>query len=335
MLILRQNRYTVELRHTFRLSRGATDTRHNVLIEIEHDGIVGLGEAAPIPRYHQSPESAMKAIEAMVEKIDDPHPFDGLASRVAVAGEAAAEAAVDMALRDLAGKRLGAPLWQMAGVDPSTMPPTSFTIGIDEPSKIEEKVREADGFEVLKIKLGSEDDRAILEAVRRVTDVPVRIDANEGWTLEEARRNLDWLEELGVELVEQPLPADRLDDMRELKRISPLPLIADESIHRASDIPELADAFHGINIKLMKCGGPGEARRMIDVARAHGMQVMLGCMVETSLAITAAAQLAPLVDFADLDGALLIGNDPFMGARLEAGRLVLPDEPGLGVRPRS
>jgi L-alanine-DL-glutamate epimerase-like enolase superfamily enzyme len=239
-----------------------------------------------------------------------------------------------MALRDLAGKRLGVPLYELMGIDPRTMPATSFTIGMDTPEVVEQKVREASGFKVLKVKMGSNEDRQVLETVRRVSDCPLRIDANEGWTLDDALARLEWLQEMGVELVEQPLPADQLDEMRELKRESPLPLFADESVACAADIPRLADAFDGINIKLMKCGGPGEALRMIHVARAHGMKIMLGCMVETSMAITAAAHIAPLVDHVDLDGNLLITNDPFVGAVVEDGALVLPSDPGLGVRDR-
>jgi L-Ala-D/L-Glu epimerase / N-acetyl-D-glutamate racemase len=195
------------------------------------------------------------------------------------------------------------------------------------------KVREAGDFEILKVKMGGDDDRAVLEAVRDVTDRPLWVDANEGWTLEGARSRLDWLQTMGVELVEQPLPASQLAETRELRRTSPLPIFADESLHVAADVPRLAGAFDGINVKLMKCGGIGEALRMIAAARAHGMKVMLGCMVETSLAITAAAHLSPLVDYADLDGNLLIQDDPFVGARVAGGRLVLPDGPGLGVQP--
>jgi L-alanine-DL-glutamate epimerase-like enolase superfamily enzyme len=261
--------------------------------------------------------------------------FDEAAARVAVKGEPAAEAAIDMALRDLAAQRLGVPLYELLGIDPSTMPVTSFTIGMDTPEIVEQKVREAEAFAVLKVKMGSEDDAVVLETVRRLTDRPIRIDANEGWTLEDALGRLEWLQEMGVEYVEQPLPADQLDEMRELKKISPLPLFADESVGRAEDIPKLAEGFDGINIKLMKCGGLGEALRMIHVARAHGMKVMLGCMVESSLAITAAAHIAPLVDHADLDGNLLITNDPWIGAELHDGRLVLPSEPGLGVKERA
>jgi L-alanine-DL-glutamate epimerase-like enolase superfamily enzyme len=335
MIQLRHHDYVLELRHTFRLARGDSDTRRVLMVEIEHDGLVGRGEAAPIARYGQDAASAARAAEKMAAGMGDPRAFESAAARVAVAGEPAAEAAFDMALRDLAGKRLGVPLYQLMGIDPGTMPVTSFTIGMDTPEVVEQKVREAEGFKVLKVKMGSEDDHRVLEAVRGVTDRPVRVDANEGWALEDALGRLEWLQEMGVEFVEQPLPADQLDEMRELRKRSPLPLIADESVGRAENIPRLADAFDGINIKLMKCGGLGEALRMIHVARAHGMKVMLGCMIESSMAVTAAAHIAPLVDFADLDGNLLITNDPYVGAEIEDGRLVLPSEPGLGVRDRN
>ena len=332
MIKLHHQRLDLHLRHTFRLARGSSDARSNLIVELEHDGLTGLGEAAPIEHYGQDWRSAAKAVEAMVDRLENTRAFDSAAERTSVAGQPAAQAAIDMALRDLAGKRFGAPYYELLGIDPQGMPPTSYTIGMDTPEIVEAKVREAEDFAILKVKMGSDDDRAVLETVRSVTDRPIRVDANEGWTLEQAQSRLEWLESMGVELVEQPLPADQLEETRELRRTSPLPLIADESIHRASDIPLLAEAFDGINIKLMKCGGLGEALRMITVARAHGMQVMLGCMVESSLAITAAAHLAPLVDYVDLDGNLLVDNDPFVGATVGDGRLVLPDQPGLGVR---
>lgn len=335
MITLRHYRQELELTHTFRLARGASDVRQTLVLELEEEGLMGLGEAAPIDRYDEDCASAARAAEAMAQHLTSPLAYDSAASSVAVPGEVAAEAAMDMAVCDLAGKKLGVPLYELMGIDPRQAPVTSFTIGMDTPEVMEAKVREAGEYEVLKIKMGSDEDRQILEAVRGVTDRPLRVDANEGWTLEGAQSRLEWLESMGVELVEQPLPAGQLEEMRELRRLSPLPLFADESVYRAADIPRLAGAFDGINIKLMKCGGLGEARRMIAVARAHGMQVMLGCMVESSLAITAAAHLSPLVDFADLDGNLLIDNDPFVGVTVKGGRLVLPEGPGLGVRPRA
>jgi L-alanine-DL-glutamate epimerase-like enolase superfamily enzyme len=324
----------LRLRHTFRIARGASDVRQNVLVEIEHGGHVGLGEAAPIKRYGEDQDSAGRAVEQMAGRLGDVRTFAGAAARAAVTGQRSAEAAVDIALHDLAGRRLQVPLFEMFGLDPREGPPTSFTIGIDTPEVVAQKVREASGFEILKVKMGSDDDREVLTAVRDTTDRLLRVDANEGWTIESARERLPWLHALGVEFVEQPLPADRLEETRALRRESPLPFYADESVHRAEDIPRLVGAFDGINIKLMKCGGLGEALRMIAVARAHGLKVMLGCMIESSIAITAAAQLLPLVDAADLDGSVLLAHDPFEGAVISGGRFVLPDAPGLGVRPR-
>ena len=331
---IRCRRIELSLRHTFRIARGASDVRRNVIVEIEHEGRVGLGEAAPILRYGEDQDSTFRAATEMGGRLGDPRAFAHSAARAAVPGQASAEAAIDIALHDLAGQRMGVPLHAMLGLDPRVGPPSSFTIGLDAPEVVARKVREASDYEVLKVKMGSEDDREVLTAVRDVTDRTVRVDANEGWTLESARERLPWLARMGVEFIEQPLPAAQLEETRALRRESPLPFFADESVHRAEDIPRLAGAFDGINIKLMKCGGIGEALRMIAVARAHGMQVMLGCMIESSIAITAAAHLLPLVDAADLDGSVLIANDPYEGAVMTAGRLVLPDAPGLGVRPR-
>ena len=266
-----------------------------------------------------------------MERLGDLRALDPAASRGT--GEPAAVAAVDMALWDLLGRRRGLSVGDLLEVPPGPTPPTSFTIGLDSPEAVARRVREAGDYEVLKIKLGGDEDRAVLEAVRDVTDRPVRVDANEGWTLETAAARLEWLAAMGVELVEQPLPAGRLEESRELRRRSPLPIVADEDVHQAADVARLAGAFDGINVKLMKCGGLEEARRMIAAARAHGMRVMLGCMIESSLAVTAAGHLSPLVDWADLDGNLLVTNDPFRGLTVEGGRLVLPEGPGLGVEP--
>ena len=335
MIVLRHRPFDLKLRHTFRIARGAADARRNVLVEIEEDGHVGRGEAAPIRRYQEDAESVAAALDVMAGRITDTKPFAQAAARAAEEGQRSAEAAVDIALHDLAGQRLGVPLYELLGVDPRGAPETSFTIGLAEPELVVRKVREASAYPILKVKMGSDDDREVLEAVRDSTRSRIRVDANEGWTLQGALDRLEWLARLGVELVEQPLPADRIEETRELRRRSPLPFYADESVHRASDIPRLAGAFDGINIKLMKCGGLGEALRMIAVARALGMKVMLGCMIESSLGITAAAHLSPLADTADLDGNLLLEHDPFVGATVQSGRLVLPDGPGLGVTART
>jgi len=333
--ILRHHPLDVRLRHVFRIARGASDVRHNLIVEAEAEGRTGIGEAAPILRYGEDRASAARAVDEMAARLGDARAFGVAARRAAVAGQSSAEAAVDMALHDLAGQRLQAPLYEILGLDPSDTPQTSFTIGMDSPDVVVAKVREAADYPVLKVKMGSDDDRAVLEAVRDTTDRPLRVDANEGWTPAGALERLEWLARLGVEFVEQPLPAGMIAETRELRRQSPLPLYADESVHRAADIPALAGAFDGINIKLMKCGGIAEALRMIAVARAHGMKIMLGCMIESSVAITAAAHLSPLVDTADLDGNLLLESDPYVGATVVAGRIVLPEGPGLGVRARA
>ena len=333
-LTIRHRPLDLRLRHTFRIARGASDVRENLLVELEHEGRIGLGEAAPIRRYREDRASAAAAVEVMAARLGDPRAYAVAAERAAVEGQRSAQAAVDMALHDLAGRRLGVPLFELLGLDPARTPPTSFTIGLDTPEVVARKVRDADAYPILKVKMGSEDDREVLTAVRDTTDRRLWVDANEGWTEEQALERLPWLFSLGVELVEQPLPADRIDETRALRRKSPLPFFADESVHRAEDIPRLVGAFDGINVKLMKCGGIAEAIRMIAVARAHGMKVMLGCMIESSVAITAAAHVTPLVDAADLDGNLLLETDPFVGATVTEGRIVLPEGPGLGVRAR-
>ena len=234
---IRHRTLDLRLRHVFRIARGGSATRTNVLLEAEHDGHVGLGEAAPILRYGQNAETAGRALDAMAGRVDDPRAYAVAAARAAVPGEAAAEAALDMALHDLAGKRLGAPLYELLGLDPKATPQTSFTIGLDTPDVVVRKVREAADYPILKVKMGSDDDREVLTAVRDTTDRPIRVDANEGWTPAEALARLEWLHSLGVELVEQPLPAAMIAETRELRRHSPLPFYADESVHRAADIP--------------------------------------------------------------------------------------------------
>ncbi len=328
--------FDLELRHAWTLSRGTWNSRRNCFVRIKRDGVTGMGEAAPIARYGETAEGASAFIDrarsvldrdlwAFVERWRE---FDALAP-----GEHAAKAALDMAVLDWIGKKLNQPLWKIFGFDGKKSLTTTFSIGIDEVPIMQEKVREAEIFNVYKVKVGTPDDRKILEGIRAVTDKPLRTDANEGWTSkEEALEMITWMAQLGVELVEQPLPADRLEDNGWLKERVPIPIFADESVISSSDLPRIAPYFHGINIKLMKCGGVQEALRMAGIARALGLSLMIGCMIESSLAISAAAAITPLFDFADLDGNLLVANDPFVGVKTEVDKLVLNDKPGWGVR---
>jgi len=327
-------RARLELKHTFRIARSADEFRESIIVRVEDSGLEGFGEAAPSPRYGQNADSVERALASLDDSFFEAAGNIGKTlSRAAelLKGEKAALAALDIALHDLLGKRRGAPLHKVLGLDPRRTPVTSYTIGIDTPEVIAAKVREAEDFPILKIKMGLENDREIMDTVRRLTSRPVRVDANEGWTREEALEKIRWLEDLNVELIEQPLPAGDLDGAWRLAELSRIPLFADESVRTALDVPRLAGAFHGINIKLMKCGGIDEALRMIAAARACGMKVMLGCMIESSIGITAAAQISPLVDYADLDGNILIRNDPAAGVTTSRGKLVLPEGPGLGV----
>ncbi len=335
---LRWRLHELHLRHPFTIARGSSVTRQVVVTELEHDGIVGRGEAAPITRYGESVESVQRFLSTLdLKSFPDPFLLESILDAVDAhqPGNAAAKTSVDIALHDWIGKRLGVPLWKYWGLDPSRAPLTSFTIGIDSPAVVEEKVREAEGFPILKIKLGGDDDKAVMRAVRKATDRLVRVDANEGWkTKEEAVARIHWLEQEGVEFVEQPLPASEISATAWVRDRVTMPLIADENSLRLHDVPALMGAFDGINIKLMKCTGLREARKMIHAARACHMKVMIGCMIETSVGITAGAHLTPLLDYADLDGNILITDDPFAGVRVENGRLILPDDPGLGVHPR-
>jgi L-alanine-DL-glutamate epimerase-like enolase superfamily enzyme len=328
----------LKLRHTWTTTMSSSEYRDTLLVRYTRDGATGIGEGAPIVRYHEDASGAQQAVEALADllAVDDPAMFDKLNVEILrkVDGQWAAKAAVDIAVLDWVGQRLGVPIYRLFGLDPADAPITTFSIGIDTPEMTRQKVLEAEPFPVLKIKVGLDTDEATVEAVRAATKKPLRVDANEGWTdKEEALRKIRWLETQGVELVEQPLPAAMLEETRWLRDRVNVPLIADEACLRPADIPRLAGAYDGVNVKLDKAGGILQAWRMLQVARALGLQTMLGCMVSSSVSVTAAAHLSPLVDYADLDGHLLIANDPFAGVTVENGRLVLPDRPGLGVRP--
>lgn len=338
-MLLRHAPYTLELRHPFGIASNTRTSTPATLIELEHAGVVGYGEAAMPPHLGESQASVaafLTLATPLLTALRDPfHLEEILPALDALApGNTAAKAAVDLALHDWIGKKLGAPWHRLWGLDAAQAPVTSFTIGIDTPDVVRQKTREAAAFKIIKVKLGRDDatDRALITAIREITDVPLTIDANQGWkNRDDALRLIEWCATQGVVFIEQPMPKEQLDDTAWLRARSPLPLIADENCQRLTDVAKLAGAFHGINIKLMKCTGLREAHKMIVLARALGLKVMLGCMTETSCAISAAAQLSPLVDWADLDGALLIKNDCFHGTTVVDGKLVLSALPGLGV----
>jgi L-alanine-DL-glutamate epimerase-like enolase superfamily enzyme len=327
------------LKHTWTTVMSSSDYRDTFFVEYTRDGAAGIGEGAPIVRYKESAEACRAAIETVRGYLEtaDPWQFRKVAGEVfrRIEGQYAAKAAVDIALLDWVGQRLGVPLWRYFGLDKNDAPLTTFSIGIDTAEAIRRKVREAEDFPVLKIKVGLENDEEVIAAVRSVTRKPVRPDANEGFkSKEEAVEKINWLEKQGAELIEQPLPAANLEDMNWIRKRVHIPVIADEACLHPRDVPRLAPHFDGVNVKVDKCGGLLAAARMIEVARALGLKAMLGCMVSSSAAITAAAHLSPLVDYADLDGNLLISNDPYEGVKVVKGKLVLPDAPGVGLRAR-
>jgi L-alanine-DL-glutamate epimerase-like enolase superfamily enzyme len=337
---LRVSAKVLELRtrHPFIIARGGSSDFRTVWVTVtDADGREGWGEAAPTRFYGETPETVLAAIEVYSTAMpSDPFDLESTERRWEglLRGNAAARVALSTALHDLAARRAGVPLYRLWGLDPATAPRSTFTIGLDSAERMQAKVLEAAEYPILKVKLGTDRDVAILESLRAVTDREIRVDANCGWTVKQAVAMLPVLAEHGVTVLEQPLaPADR-DGLREVRRRAAIPVIADESCVVASDIPPLAGCVDGINIKLAKCGSLREAARMIAIARAHQMQVMLGCMIESSLGITAAAHLAPLVDIVDLDGAALLANDPFAGATIHGGQLALPHGPGLGVTAR-
>jgi L-alanine-DL-glutamate epimerase-like enolase superfamily enzyme len=333
---LRFTPYTLELKHAFTIATSSRTTTPVMMVEVEQDGIVGYGEASMPPYLGESHESAAAFLgQVDLSKVGDPAMLaDVLPAIDAVApGNPAAKAALDIALHDWVGKKFGQPWFRLWGLDPAKTPVTSFTIGIDTREVVRQKTREAAEFKVLKVKLGRDNDREMIETIREVTDVPIRGDANQGWkTKEESLRMIEWLATKNVEFVEQPMPKTMVDEHAWLRERSPLPIIADEAVQRLPDVRKAWGAYDGINIKLMKSTGMREAYAMVVLARGLDMKVMLGCMTETSVAISAAAQLSPLVDWADLDGALLIKNDPFEGARVVDGKVVLTELPGIGVR---
>lgn len=326
----------LNLKHAWTISRNTSQFKDNVFVKLEKDGITGLGEAAPNVRYEESAELTIKEIQK-VEDIFKEYNWSDYKNIKSVlekriVNQSCAKAALDMALLDWNSKVNNLPMYKFLGLRLSQTPTTSFSIGIDSPEIIKQKIVEAEKYPILKIKLGIKGDELIMDTIRQITDKPIRIDANEGWkSKEEALEKIQWLESLNVEFVEQPMPAEMIEETTWLKGRSSLPLIADEAVKTAADIPKIAQAYDGINIKLMKSGGIQESLKMIELAKKSNLKVMLGCMVESSLAISAAAQLASLADWLDLDGNLLIDNDPFIGVKVEKGQLIYNNQPGIGT----
>ena len=328
--------YTLQLKHTFTLATSSRTTTPVMLTEIEFEGITGYGEASMPPYLGESHETAAKFLSSLdLSQFSDPFLMEDILEYVdgVMPGNYAAKASVDIALNDLVGKLIGEPVYRIFRLNPAKTPLTSFTIGLDAPDIIKQKVTEADPDKVLKVKLGRDNDREMIEIIRSLTDKPLCVDVNQGW--KDKNHSLEmahWLKDNGVIFLEQPMPKEQKDDIAWLTQNSPLPIIGDEAIQNINDLLNQKDAYSGVNIKLMKCGGLYAAREMINLARVLGMKVMIGCMTETSCAVTAAAQLSPLVDWCDLDGNLLISNDLFDGLKIIDGKVTLPERPGIGVK---
>lgn len=328
--------YELQMKHRFTVAANSRTTTPVVLTEIEYDGITGYGEASMPPYLGESHESVQKFLAQVdLEQFNDPFRLEHILDYVdSVAPEnRAAKASIDIALHDLTGKIMKQPWYKIWGFDAHNTPNTSYTIGIDKPSVVEEKTREAGGFKILKVKLGGGNDREMIESVRRITDVPLCVDVNQGWTdKHRALEMIHYLKEQGVVFVEQPMPKTQTDDMAWLTQNSPIPTIADEALQRMPDVEKAYGVYSGINVKLMKCTGMREAHKMLTLAKALKMKTMIGCMVETSCAVTAAAQLSTMVNWADLDGNLLISNDVFDGLKIKNGKVTLPQRPGIGIK---
>jgi L-Ala-D/L-Glu epimerase len=328
--------YELQLRHTFTVAAYSRTTTPDVQVKIEYDGFTGHGEASMPPYLGQTVESVCNFLKKVdLGQFSDPFQIDDILTYVdgISEGDTAAKAAVDIALHDLVGQLMGQPWYRIWGMNAAKAPDTTFTIGIDTPEVVREKTREcAEQFNILKVKVGLDNDKEMIETIREITDLPLAVDANQGWKdKDKALEMIYWLKDHGVVMVEQPMPKEMMDENAWLTECSPLPTFADEAVQRLSDVHRVKGAYTGINIKLMKCTGMREAWKMLNYARAEGMKVMIGCMTETSCAVTAAAQLSPAVDFADLDGNLLIANDRFEGMTVVNGKITLPDRPGLGL----
>lgn len=329
--------YELQLRHAFNLAKYSRTTTPDVQVRIEYDGIVGYGEASMPPYLGESVESVTKFLSQLdLSQFSDPFRIEEIHEYMesVAPNNRAAKASVDIALHDLLGKIMGQPWYKIWGLNPEKAPSTSFTIGIDTAEVVRQKVDEAAPYNVLKVKMGLDNDKELVDIIRSKTDRPICVDANQGWNdKEKALEMCHWLSERNCLFVEQPMPKEMIDETAWLRERSPLPIIADEFLQRLPDVRRAAEAYDGINIKLMKSTGMHEAYKMAVLARSLGMKVMLGCMTETSCAVTAAAQLAPMVDWADLDGNLLIANDLFDGIKIVEGKVTIPNRPGIGVEP--
>lgn len=328
--------YTLELRHTFTVSAMSRNTTPVVLTEVEYNDIIGYGEASMPPYLGESHASATAFLSKVdLSKYENPFELETILADIdAIAsGNPAAKASVDIAMHDLIGKLLNQPWYNLWGFDKTKAPTTTFTIGIDTADVVREKTKEALGFKILKVKLGKDNDKEMIETIRSITDVPLTADPNQGWKDRDyALEMAHWLSERNVKYIEQPMAKDRWEDHAWLTERSPIPILADESFQRIGDLKKVQGCYNGIVIKLMKSTGMREAHKMALLARSLGMKILIGCMTETSCAISAASHLAPIVDWADLDGALLIKNDIFEGMKVIDGKCSLSDLPGIGIR---
>ena len=339
MMKLRFRPYELQLRHVFTIANNSRTTTPVMLTEVEFDEIIGYGEASMPPYLGESHKSAAEFLSKVdLSSFNDPFELDDIIHYIdsLAAGNYAAKASVDIALHDLIGKILGQPWHKLWGLNPLKTPNTSFTIGMDTPEVVREKVREADTYKILKVKLGRDNDKEMIQTIRSVTDKPICVDVNQGWKDKHmALDMIHWLATQGVVFVEQPMSRLAVDDMAWLTENSPLPTMADEAVQTVYDVLSVYKVYSGINIKLMKCGGMRNAHKMADMAKILGMKVMIGCMTETSCAVSAAAQLSPMADWADLDGNLLISNDIYDGVKVVDGKMTLSQLPGIGIRMKS
>jgi L-alanine-DL-glutamate epimerase-like enolase superfamily enzyme len=327
---LKYQTYELKLKDPFTISRGSLESKRIIYVEIDE----GIGEVFPSSYYGETEGTVKAALDILKDELkDDPLEIEAILEKVngKIGGNFSAKAGIDLALHDLIGKKLSLPVHKLLGIKKKEIV-TSYTIGLDSIKRMQEKVKEAKGFLVYKVKVGVENDLKIVEAIREVTDAKIRLDANCGWSTKEALKKLKVLERFDIELIEQPIPPGNLEDLRIIRESTQIPVFVDEWMMTSKDIPQYRGVVDGINIKLMKCGGIREALKMIHTARACDLKIMIGCMVESSVGISAGTQIAPLVDYVDLDGNLLVSNDPYSGLKLKNGKWILSDSPGLGLK---